>query len=105
MFPNAFRVLGLGKLVGVQTLGFVIAVNEHELIDGGSIRKTFIGIWDVNGNQLEGRGAIPDYIVQNDPNDLAKGIDAQLNKAIEVVTGEINEKPVFPKVKTTIRHR
>jgi len=98
-------VLGLGKLVGVQTLGFVIAVNGHELIDGGNIRKTFIGIWDINGNQLEGRGAIPDFIVQNNPNDLAKGIDDQLNKAIEVVTEEIDGKPASPKVKTTIRPR
>ena len=105
VFPNAFKVLGLGKIVGVQTLGFVIAVNGHGLIDGGNIRKTFIGIWDVNGNQLESRGAIPDIIVENNPNDLAKGVDAQLNKAIEVVTGEIDEKPVFPKVKTTIRKR
>ncbi len=105
VFPNAFKVLGLGKLIGEQTLGFVVAVNEHGLIDGGSIRKTFIGIWDVNGNQLESRGAIPDIIVHNNPNDLAKGVDAQLNKAIEVLTGEINAKPVFPKVKTTIRHR
>jgi len=105
VFPNAFKVLGLGKLVGVQTLGFVIAVNGHELIDGGNIRKTFIGIWDINGNQLEGRGAIPDFIVQNNPNDLAKGIDDQLNKAIEVVTEEIDGKPASPKVKTTIRPR
>ncbi len=105
VFPNAFKVLGLGKLIGEQTLGFVLAVNEHELIDGGSIRKTFIGIWDVNGNQLESRGAIPDIIVHNNPNDLAKGTDAQLNKAIEVLNGEINAKPVFPKVNTTIRKR
>ncbi|NOZ13011.1 MAG: hypothetical protein GXO69_05105 [Acidobacteria bacterium] len=105
VFPNAFKVLGLGKLIGVQTLGFVLAVNEHELIDGGSIRKTFIGIWDIHGHQLESRGAIPDIIVQNNPNDLAKGIDAQLNKAIEVLTREINAKSVFPKVKTTIRPR
>lgn len=105
VFPNAFRVRKLGKVLGVQTLGFVIAVNGYPLIDGGNIRKTFIGIWDVDGNQLESRGAIPDIIVENNPNDLAKGIDSQLNKAIEILLKEINEKPVFPKVDTTIKAR
>jgi tricorn protease len=105
VFPNAFKVRKLGKVVGVPTLGFVIAVNGYSLIDGGNIRKTFIGIWDINGNQLESRGAIPDIIVENNPNDLVKGIDAQLNKAIEVLLEEINESSVFPKVNTSIKER
>jgi len=105
VFPNAFKVRKLGKVLGVQTLGFVVAVNGYSLIDGGNIRKTFIGIWDVNGNQLESRGAIPDIIVENNPNDLAKGIDAQLNKAVEVLLKDINKKSVFATIDTTIKPR
>ena len=104
VFPNAFKVRKLGKLIGVPTLGFVIAVNEYPLIDGGTIRKTFIGIWDIYGNQLESRGAIPDIIVENDPNQFEKGYDAQLQKAIEVLKKEIkSEKP--KKIDTSIKPR
>lgn len=105
VFPNAFKVRGLGKVIGVQTLGFVIAVNSYGLIDGGIIRRTFIGIWDIFGNQLETRGAIPDIIVENDPNDLAKGIDAQLNRAIVYLNEELAKEPVHKKIKTLIRPR
>jgi len=92
-------------VIGVQTLGFVIAVNSYGLIDGGIIRRTFIGIWDIFGNQLETRGAIPDIIVENDPNDLAKGIDAQLNRAIVYLNEELAKEPVHKKIKTLIRPR
>ncbi len=104
VFPNAFKVRKLGKLVGVPTLGFVIAVNEYPLIDVGSIRKTFIGIWDIYGNQLESRGAIPDIIVENDPNQFEKGYDAQLQKAIEVLKKEIKSEKK-KKVDTSIKPR
>ncbi len=104
VFPNAFKVRKLGKLIGVPTLGFVIAVNEYPLIDGGTVRKTFIGIWDIYGNQLESRGAIPDIIVQNDPNEFVKGKDSQLLKAIEVLKKEIKNNPPKP-VNTSIKPR
>ncbi len=104
VFPNAFKVRKLGKLIGVPTLGFVIAVNEYPLIDGGTVRKTFIGIWDIYGHQLESRGAIPDIIVQNDPNDFEKGIDSQLLKAIDVLKKEIKSEKI-KKVDTSIKPR
>jgi len=54
VFPSAVQERGLGTVIGVPTLGFVIAVSPHHLVDGGSIRKTFIGIWEEStGAQLE----------------------------------------------------
>ncbi|MBN2072160.1 MAG: PD40 domain-containing protein [Candidatus Krumholzibacteriota bacterium] len=84
VFPSAVKERGLGTVIGVPTLGFVIAVVPHYLIDGGAIRKTFIGIWEASSMaQLESRGAIPDIIVPSPPEMEKAGRDVQLEKAIE----------------------
>jgi len=93
MFPSAFKVRGLGTLIGKQTLGYVIAVTGHRLMDGGYIRKSFVGIWEVDGTQLEGTGAVPDITVENPPEDEVKGKDAQLEKAISYLMEEIERSP------------
>ncbi len=93
VFPSAMKERGLGTLVGVPTLGFVIAVTGHPLIDGGQIRKTFIGIWEVStGAQLESRGALPDVYVESPPEMEKQGRDVQLEKAIEILSGKIAGK-------------
>ena len=93
VFPSGFKVRKLGTLIGKQTLGFVIAVSPYRLIDGGTIRKTFIGLWEVNGTQLESRGAIPDISVENTPEDELAGRDPQLQKAIAYLLDEIAKHP------------
>ncbi|NOZ56911.1 MAG: hypothetical protein GXO73_09025 [Calditrichaeota bacterium] len=93
VFPDGFKVRKLGTLIGKQTLGFVIAVSPYRLIDGGTIRKTFIGLWEVNGTQLESRGAIPDISVENTPEDELAGRDPQLQKAIAYLMDEIAKHP------------
>jgi len=105
VFPNGFHVRKLGTLIGKQTLGFVIAVSPYSLVDGGQIRKTFIGLWDVNGNQLEGRGAIPDITVENTPEDEIQGKDPQLLKAIDYLNQKIKEHPRNYNYKIPIRSR
>ncbi len=93
VFPSAMKERGLGTLIGTPTLGFVIAVTGHPLIDGGQIRKTFIGIWEVStGAQLESRGAIPDIFVESPPEMEKQGRDVQLEKAIEFLSGKISGK-------------
>ncbi len=105
VFPNGFHVRKLGTLIGKQTLGFVIAVSPYPLIDGGIIRKTFVGLWDVNGNQLEGRGAIPDISVENTPEDEILGRDPQLLKAISYLNDLIARHPRNEHYKLPIRKR
>jgi tricorn protease len=93
VFPSAVKERGLGTLIGVPTLGFVIAVSGHPLIDGGQVRKTFIGIWEIStGAQLESRGAIPDIHVESPPEMEKQGRDVQLEKAIEYLGGKIAGK-------------
>ncbi len=51
VFPSAVKERGLGTLIGVKTLGYVIAVSSHRLIDNGAIRKTHTGIWEIEHGQ------------------------------------------------------
>ena len=37
---------------------------------------------------------MPDIIIENDPAQQYKGIDAQLNKGIEVILQELKDNPV-----------
>jgi tricorn protease len=93
VFPSAVKERKLGTIIGVPTLGFVIAVTGHPLIDGGQIRKTFIGIWEIGtGKQLESMGAIPDILVESPPDMEKAGRDAQLEKAIEFLMNKVANK-------------
>lgn len=85
IFPNAFRTLGLGKLVGQPTGGCVIGTTSVQLIDGSILRTPRIGVYTTKGVNMEKEGVVPDVHVQDHPDQLAKGIDAQLDKAVEVL--------------------
>ena len=45
MFPAGFSALGLGKVVGTQTMGAVIGTGSYTLIDGSSIRTPGVGVF------------------------------------------------------------
>jgi tricorn protease len=94
VFPAAFKTRGLGTIIGVPTLGYVLAVVPHTLIDGGQVRKAFIGIWDIKtGTQLEGHGVEPDILVPSPPEMEKAGRDVQLEKAVEVLMEKIAANP------------
>ncbi|MBN1592829.1 MAG: PD40 domain-containing protein, partial [Candidatus Coatesbacteria bacterium] len=91
VFPNSFKELGLGKLVGVPTYGGVIFVSGGAtLLDG-----TFVLIprWRacmIDGKEIEGVGAQPDIYVENPPEqDYSTTDDNQLKKAVEELLEEI----------------
>ncbi len=89
IFPNAFRTLGLGKLVGQPTGGFVIGTSAVQLIDGSILRIPRIGVYTTKGVNMEKEGVKPDILVEEHPDQLAKGIDAQLVKAVEVLHNDV----------------
>ena len=90
IFPSAFRAQGLGKLVGQPTGGFVIGTGGVRLIDGSTFRIPRIGVYSLAGNvNMDKKGVTPDVVVEPNPDDLAKGIDAQLAKAVEVVQADV----------------
>ncbi len=89
VFPDGFRTLGLGKVVGTTTYGAVIGTGAYRLLDGSSVRTPGTGLWNVKGYNLENYGVPPDVDVDNTPEDFLAGRDAQLEKAVEVLKEEI----------------
>jgi tricorn protease len=89
MFPDGFRKLGLGKVIGVPTMGAVIGTGSYRLMDGSSIRTPSYGVFTASGESLENYGVQPDVWVDNAPEDFLAGHDRQIEKAIEVLRGEM----------------
>jgi tricorn protease len=85
IFPHAFRTLGLGKLVGQPTGAHVIGTGRMRLIDGSIFMLPRTGVFTSAGVNMEKQGVVPDYIVEPQPDELARGIDRQLEKAVEVL--------------------
>jgi tricorn protease len=89
IFSSAVRALGLGKLVGIPTGGFVIGTYNDSLMDGSFFRIPRLGVFTLSGVNMEKEGVVPDYIVDIHPEQAAKGEDPQLAKAIEVLRKDI----------------
>jgi tricorn protease len=89
MFPDGFRSLGLGKLVGVPTYGAVIGTGAYRLLDGSSIRTPGSGVFTAKGVNMENYGVAPDIYVDNTPADFLAGRDMQIEKAVEVLRAQI----------------
>jgi len=90
--PMGFHTLGLGRIVGTPTAGGVIWTGSYSLINGGSVRTpsqlavTYDPTKPNNyGINLENYGVPPDVWVQNTPVDEVKGIDRELQAAIDEV--------------------
>ena len=98
IFSHAIKNLGRGKLVGVATAGGVISTGSATVMDVGTVRLPFRG-WFVKdtGEDMELNGAVPDFIVWPEPNELPNGTDRQLSKAIEVLKEEIEAWKAIPK--------
>jgi tricorn protease len=92
VFPDGFRTLKLGKIVGVTTYGAVIGTGSYRLMDGSSIRTPSSGLWNVSGVNLENYGVPPDIYVDNRPEDFFAGRDPQLERAVAVVQEEIGKR-------------
>jgi tricorn protease len=91
IFPHAFRALGLGKVVGQATGGFVIGTSSTRLIDGSTFRLPRTGVFTNTGVNMEKQGVQPDVAVELTPEDWRKGIDTQLLKAVDVVATDVRE--------------
>ena len=88
--PQAFRDLGLGRIVGNPTAAAVIATGSYRLINGGSIRTpgSLVVTYDPTkpnnyGINLENFGVAPDVWAENTPEDELTGFDRELKAAID----------------------
>ncbi len=92
IFPYRFKTMKMGKLIGVRTWGGVVGIRGPlPLIDGGKQYKPEFASYSPDGKSwpIEGYGVDPDIYVDNNPAQEYAGVDAQLNKAIEVIKEEM----------------
>jgi tricorn protease len=95
-FPYFFREMGIGKLIGTRTWGGLVGMSSNAgLVDGGYIAVPRFGIFDKDGWIIEGVGVSPDIEVVDRPEQLAAGKDPGVEKAVEVLLKELNEKPII----------
>ena len=102
--PDYFRKAGLGPLIGTRTWGGLIGISgSPTLVDGGAVTVPTFRMYHPDGTWFrEGHGVDPDIEVKEDHTQLAKGIDTQLQAAIEQVMKQIEEKgPIHPKPPAT----
>jgi tricorn protease len=98
IFSHAIKNLGRGKLVGVPTAGGVISTGARQIMDLGRMRIPFRGWFTINnGRDMELNGAVPHHIVWPEPGELPAGRDRQLEKAIDVLLGDVEDAEKDPK--------
>jgi tricorn protease len=95
-FPTFFREAKLGPLVGERTWGGIIGITGvPPLIDGGFVTVPTFRQYDPQGHWFaEGHGVDPDIAVLQDPAQLAKGVDQQLEAGIREVLRRLDEHAV-----------
>ncbi len=85
IFSNAFRQWKIGRLIGKRTWGGVVGITEHgPLLDGGTVFVPEFGAADESGHWIiEGHGVDPDIVVEQDPAEVLKGRDPQLERGVD----------------------
>jgi tricorn protease len=90
IFSHAVKTLHRGQLVGVRTSGSVISTGSATIMDVGRLRVPFRGWYLLNdGEDMELNGAVPDHEIWPHPGEWPAGIDKQLDRAVEVVSAEV----------------
>ncbi len=85
---GAIQDRGRGELVGMVTYGKGTVQTWIELQDSqGGVRITIARWLTPNGTQISEVGLTPDHIVEYTEEDYNAGIDPQLDKAIELLSG------------------
>jgi len=90
IFCHAIQTLQRGPVVGVPTAGGVISVASVSIMDIGRLRVPYRG-WFLmtDGQDMDLHGAVPDFVLWPQPDEMSRGKDEQLTKAIEVLQAEV----------------
>lgn len=82
-FSEGYRALGLGKIVGEPTAGWIIYTSAGRLIDGGTVRLPFITITDNHGQPMEGHPRPVDIPVSRPLGESFQHKDSDLDAAVQ----------------------
>jgi tricorn protease len=89
-FTQGYRALGLGKVVGEPTAGWIIFTGAQQLIDGSNVRVPFIRIQTTSGEDMEGHPRPVDVTVERPLGESETGQDAQLAAAVQTLLAQID---------------
>ncbi len=95
IFSQFFKVYKLGPLIGTRTWGGVRGIRgDIPLMDGGYITRPEFADYGLDSKwDVENHGVAPDIELDNRPDDVVRGKDAQLDRAIEEVMKQIEANP------------
>lgn len=96
LFPYQFKTYKMGTVIGKRSWGGVIGIRGSlPFIDGGTLHKPEFGHYSADGSKwiIEGYGVDPDVEIDNNPADVFKGNDAQLDKTIEIILEQMVDYP------------
>lgn len=95
MIIAAFRLLGLGPVVGTRTWGGVVGITgRHRLVDGTVITVPMNAAWfDGFGWSVENQGVEPDIEAVRTPVDWAEGRHAVLGTAVRTALDLLERHP------------
>jgi tricorn protease len=95
IFSYAFRQWKIGALIGKRTWGGAVGVLDHgPLLDGGAVFVPEFGTADENGRWIiEGHGVDPDVVVEQDPVEVLKGHDPQLERGVRELMQRLPATP------------
>ncbi|KUN37837.1 peptidase S41 [Streptomyces longwoodensis] len=95
MITAAFKLLGLGPVVGQRTWGGVVGMTgRHRLGDGTVITVPMNAAWfDAYGWSVENHGVAPDLEALRTPLDWAEGRYAQLDDAVRLALELLETHP------------
>ena len=99
IFSHAFKMYGLGPLIGTRTWGGVIGIwPQQSLVDGTITTQPEFSNWfeDV-GWEVENYGTDPDIEVVITPQDYVAGRDPQMERGVQELLRIIDEQqPAVP---------
>jgi tricorn protease len=93
--PWYFRKMSIGPIVGKRTWGGLVGIGGYpELMDGGRVTSPRWALYGLKGEwEVENHGIQPDYEVELDPKTMASGHDPQLERAVQLVMGQLEKNP------------
>ncbi|MFE7174339.1 S41 family peptidase [Streptomyces sp. NPDC057616] len=95
MITAAFRLLGLGPVIGQRTWGGVVGMTgRHTLGDGTVITVPMNAAWfDAYGWGVENKGVTPDVEVLRTPLDWAEGRHVEMDHAVQLAVDLLESIP------------
>ena len=90
-FSEGYRELGLGKVVGEPTAGWIIYTSNEKLIDGSTVRLPFITITTENGQPMEMHPRPVDVPVARPLGEAYQGKDSDLDAAAGTLLRQLGQ--------------